>query len=195
MPARYHTTERTTGETAISAAWDLDQPGETTITTGIGFFDHMLTALARHSGTAIRVQCRGDLHVDGHHTTEDVGICLGTCLREALGDRCGTERFGHQEVPLDEALVAASVDCSGRACLVYDLSIPAPMIGTWDCELVCEFFQALVANARITLHLHQRCGENSHHIVEAAFKATARALRQAIAVTGDEVPSTKGMLA
>jgi len=191
--ARSATLERSTAETTITATWDLAAIGSE-IATGIGFLDHMLDALARHSGTRIALRCTGDLHVDGHHTTEDVGIVLGQCLREALGDYVGIERYGHIGCPLDEALVVATVDCSGRGLCVYDLHPPAPAIGEWDCELVPEFFHALADNAAITLHLHQQCGRNSHHIVEAAFKATARALRQAIAITGDEVPSTKGSL-
>lgn len=186
---------RETKETQITATWDLDQSGSSSIETGIGFLDHMLEALAKHSGTTIQVTCKGDLHIDGHHTTEDVGIVLGQCLRDALGDRVGVERFGHMQVPLDEALVASTLDLSGRAYLIYDLQVPAPMLGSWDTELIPEFFGGLVDNAKCCLHLHQVCGRNSHHIVEAAFKATARALRQAIAITGNEIPSTKGSLA
>jgi imidazoleglycerol-phosphate dehydratase len=185
---------RSTKETSIEASWDLDASGAE-ISTGIGFFDHMLEALAKHSGTLIRLRCQGDLHVDGHHTSEDVGIALGQCLRQALGDRSGVERFGHIACPLDEALVQATIDLSGRAYLVYALQPPAERIGEWDRELVPEFLQGLVANAQICLHLHQLAGSNSHHIVEAGFKAMARALRQAIRVTGEGVPSTKGVLA
>jgi imidazoleglycerol-phosphate dehydratase len=186
---------RKTKETDIAAAWDLDGGGATQVKTGIGFFDHMLEALAKHSGTAIRVRCQGDLHVDGHHTSEDVGIALGQCLRQALGDRAGIERFGHIACPLDEALVQATVDISGRPYLVYDLHPKAARIGEWDTELVTEFFGGLTDNARVCVHLHQLHGRNSHHIVEAGFKAFARALRQAIRVTGTGVPSTKGVLA
>jgi imidazoleglycerol-phosphate dehydratase len=192
MP-RTATITRTTKETEITATWDLEGTGSS-ISTGIGFFDHMLEALAKHSGTAISVACRGDLHIDGHHTTEDVGIVLGQCLRQALGDRVGVERFGHIACPLDEALVEATIDLSGRPYLVYDCQPPAASIGTWDTELVTEFLGALTDHARVCLHLHQRCGRNSHHIIEAAFKATARALRQAIRITGSELPSTKGAL-
>jgi imidazoleglycerol-phosphate dehydratase len=192
--SRSGTVKRETKETSISATWELDATGSE-ISTGIGFFDHMLEALAKHSGTRIVVQCEGDLHVDGHHTSEDVGIALGLCLREALGDRMGVERFGHTACPLDEALIQATIDLSGRAFLVYQVKPAASRIGTWDTELVPEFFQGLVANAQICLHLHEVCGRNSHHVVEATFKAAARALRQAIAVTGDEMPSTKGVLA
>ena len=193
--SRSATINRETKETQITATWDLDAHGSSQIETGIGFLDHMLEALAKHSGTSLQVQCSGDLHIDGHHTTEDVGIVLGQCLREALGDRKGVERFGHMAVPLDEALVQSTLDLSGRAYLVYDLQVPAPMLGAWDTELIPEFFGGLVDNAKCCLHLHQVCGRNSHHIVEAAFKATARALRQAIQITGSEIPSTKGSLA
>lgn len=191
--SRSATTTRSTKETQITATWDLDATGSQ-ISTGIGFFDHMLEALAKHSGTHLAVACTGDLHVDGHHTTEDVGIVLGQCLRQALGERVGIERFGHIACPLDEALVEATVDISGRPYLAYDIQPPASVIGTWDTELVGEFFGALTDHGRFCLHLHQRCGRNSHHIVEAAFKATARAIRQAIRVTGTEIPSTKGSL-
>lgn len=192
--ARSGTVTRTTRETAIEASWDLDATGAE-ISTGIGFFDHMLEALAKHSGTRIALRCEGDLHVDGHHTSEDVGIALGQCLRQALGDRSGVERFGHMACPLDEALVQATVDLSGRAFLVYEVHPEASAVGGWDTELVPEFLQGLSANAQICVHLHQVCGRNSHHVVEAAFKALARALRMAIRVTGEGVPSTKGVLA
>ena len=191
---RTATVTRTTRETDIRVTWDLDQGGSSTIATGIGFLDHMLEALAKHSGTRLDVACRGDLHIDGHHTSEDVGLALGQALRQALGERIGIERFGHMTCPLDEALVAATVDISGRPYLVYELHPPAAMLGTWDTELIREFFAGLVDQARVCLHLHQIQGRNSHHIVEAGFKATARALRQAIRVTGSELPSTKGVL-
>ena len=194
MP-RSATVSRKTKETDITATWDLDTAGPATIATGIGFLDHMLEALGKHSGTTLSVSCKGDLHIDGHHTTEDVGIVLGQCLREALGERVGIERFGHMVCPLDEALVAATVDISGRPYLVYDLNPEAAMLGSWATELVPEFFGGLTDNARCCVHLHQYAGRNSHHIVEAAFKAFARAVRQAIRVTGTDLPSTKGMLA
>jgi len=195
MP-RTATVARKTRETDIACTWDLDGAGAATgtIATGIGFLDHMLEALAKHSGTAIAVRCQGDLHIDGHHTTEDIGIVLGQCLRQAMGERVGVERFGHMACPLDEALVTATVDLSGRPYLVYDLNPGAGMLGTWDTELITEFFGALTDHGRFCLHLHQLHGRNSHHIVEAGFKAFARALRQAITVTGSGVPSTKGCL-
>lgn len=192
---RTATVVRTTRETDIRVTWDLDRAGASSLATGIGFLDHMLEALAKHSGTTLSVACTGDLHIDGHHTTEDIGLAMGQALRQALGDRHGIERFGHRACPLDEALVEAVIDISGRPYLVYDLRLSAPMLGAWDSELPREFFAGLAGEARLCLHLHQRCGANSHHIVEAAFKAVARALRQAIAITGEGVPSTKGMLA
>ncbi|MBA2482529.1 MAG: imidazoleglycerol-phosphate dehydratase HisB [Planctomycetes bacterium] len=192
---RSATVTRTTKETDITAAWNLDVAAPAKVATGIGFFDHMLEALGKHSGTAIEVRCKGDLHIDGHHTSEDIGIVLGQCLREALGERIGIERFGHIACPLDEALVSATVDISGRPYLAYDLQPKAAAIGEWDSELIQEFFGGLTDNARMCVHLHQLHGRNSHHIVEAGFKAFARALRQAIRVTGSDVPSTKGMLA
>lgn len=193
MP-RTATVARTTKETDIAVTWNLDAPGASSIATGIGFLDHMLEALAKHSGTTLAVACKGDLHIDGHHTTEDVGIVMGQCLRQALGERTGVERFGHMACPLDEALVEATVDLSGRPYLVYDLKPSAGLLGTWDTELIPEFFGALTDHGRFCLHLHQRAGRNSHHIVEAGYKAFARALRQAIRVTGAGVPSTKGAL-
>ncbi len=193
MP-RTATIARKTRETDIACTWDLDGAAGGTIATGIGFLDHMLEALAKHSGTAIHVRCQGDLHIDGHHTTEDIGIVLGQCLRQALGDRLGVERFGHMVCPLDEALVSATVDLSGRPYLAYDLRPTAGMLGSWDTQLIPEFFGALTDHGRFCLHLHELHGRNSHHVVEAGFKAFARALRQAIKVTGSGVPSTKGSL-
>lgn len=185
---------RKTKETDISVNWDLDRAGASEIKTGIGFFDHMLEALAKHSGTTLAVACKGDLHIDGHHTTEDVGIVMGQCLRKALGDMAGVERFGHMQCPLDEALVSATIDLSGRPYLVYDLKPKATTLGTWDTDLITEFFGAFTDHGRFCLHLHQLQGRNSHHIVEAGFKACARALRQAVRITGVGVPSTKGVI-
>ena len=193
---RTATVSRATKETTIQATWTLDAPATAAseIATGIGFLDHMLAALAKHSGTQIVLRGTGDLHIDAHHTTEDVGIVLGQCLKAALGERQGIERFGHMACPLDEALVQATVDVSGRPWLTYELHPPGPMLGQLPVELVPDFFGALADQARIAIHLHQQCGRNSHHIVEAGFKAFARALRQAIAITGQGVPSTKGLL-
>ncbi len=185
---------RQTKETDISVTWTLDQAGPSQIDTGIGFLDHMLEALAKHSGTTLEVSCKGDLHIDGPHSTEDTGIVMGQCFREALGDRVGIERFGHIQLPLDEALVSATVDISGRPYLNYNLAPAAAMLGSWDTELIPEFFGGFTDHAKVCLHLHQICGRNSHHIVEAAFKAFARVLRQAVKVTGTEIPSTKGSL-
>ncbi len=198
MTQRSAQVSRTTAETDITVEWDLDTAAPADIETGIGFLDHMLDALGKHSGTFLKVRCKGDLHIDGHHTTEDIGIVMGQCFRKALLSQdvsaAGIERFAFIQVPLDEALIAASLDISGRGYLGYGLQIPAPQIGSWDTELVSEFFGAFAHNAKVCLHLEQRNGVNSHHIVEAAFKATARVIRQAIAITGNSVPSTKGSL-
>lgn len=187
--------ERRTAETDIKLRLDLDGQGRAEVATGIGFFDHLLTAFSRHGLFDLEVRCRGDLHVDGHHTVEDTGLCLGHGLRQALGDKAGIRRFGHAFVPMDDALVLAAVDISGRPYLDYDLT-PAGRIGTFDAELGEEFFRALVSTAGITLHIRQFAGRNGHHILEACFKAAGRALRDAVAldprVSG--VPSTKGVI-
>ena len=188
--------ERSTNETAVVVELDLDGTGMTSVSTGVPFFDHMLDALGRHSLIDVTVDAKGDLAVDAHHTVEDTGICIGQALASALGDRSGIRRFGSAAVPLDEALVLAAVDISGRGSLTYDVEVPIEMIGTFDTTLAREFVTALAANAGITVHLHEVSGENAHHIIEAAFKALARALREAVEldprVTG--VPSTKGVL-
>lgn len=189
--------KRKTRETDISVAVDLDGTGKARIQTGIGFFDHMLEALARHGLLDLVVECNGDLHVDGHHTVEDTGIALGTAIAQALGNRAGIRRYADALVPLDEALVRAVVDVSGRPYLSYNIEIPKwQMLGDYDVFLTPEFFRALVLNAGLTCHLDLVRGDNPHHIVEAAFKAFARALDAATAfdprVTG--VPSTKGVL-
>jgi imidazoleglycerol-phosphate dehydratase len=188
--------ERTTNETSVVVEIDLDGTGLTAVSTGVPFFDHMLDALGRHSLIDLAVDARGDLAVDAHHTVEDTGICLGQALASALGDRSGIRRFGSAAVPLDEALVLAAVDISGRGSLIYEVEVPIELIGTFDTTLAREFVTALATNAGITVHLHEVSGENAHHIVEAAFKALARALREAVEldprVTG--VPSTKGVL-
>jgi imidazoleglycerol-phosphate dehydratase len=188
--------ERTTNETAVVVEIDLDGTGMTSVSTGVPFFDHMLDALGRHSLIDLAVDARGDLAVDAHHTVEDTGICIGQALASALGDRAGIRRFGSAAVPLDEALVLAAVDISGRGSLTYEVEVPIEVIGTFDTTLAREFISALASNAGITVHLHEVSGENAHHIVEAAFKALARALREAVEldprVTG--VPSTKGVL-
>jgi imidazoleglycerol-phosphate dehydratase len=188
---------RTTKETDLHVLVDLDGRGTASVHTGIGFFDHMLEALARHALLDLTVEARGDLHVDGHHTVEDTGIALGQALAQALGDRAGIRRYGDALVPLDEALVRAVIDVSGRPHLTYEIDIPKwQMLGDYDVFLTPEFFRALVLNAGLTAHLDLVRGDNPHHIVEAAFKAFARALDAATEldprVTG--VPSTKGTL-
>jgi imidazoleglycerol-phosphate dehydratase len=188
---------RKTKETNLHVRVDLDGRGDATVRTGIGFFDHMLEALARHGLMDLVVECNGDLHVDGHHTVEDTGIALGAAIAEALGDRAGIRRYADALVPLDEALVRAVVDVSGRPYLSYNIEIPKwQMLGDFDVFLTPEFFRALVLNAGLTCHLDLVRGDNPHHIVEAAFKAFARALDAATSldprVTG--VPSTKGVL-
>jgi imidazoleglycerol-phosphate dehydratase len=194
---RTATLSRTTSETEISLSLDLDGSGQADLDTGIGFLDHMLTAFARHGLFDLTVRASGDLHIDAHHTTEDVGIVLGQALHMALGEKRGILRFGQALVPMDEALVEAAVDISGRALLVWSVVLERPNLGDMDTELFEEFFRALAGNALITLHITQRAGRNTHHIVEAAFKAAARALRMATELDprmGDAVPSTKGSL-
>ena len=187
---------RATTETDVGLPVDLDGTGAADVETGIGFFDHMLCALARHSLIDLTVRAKGDLYVDDHHTVEDTGIVLGQALREALGDKSGVRRFGSALVPLDEALVMAAVDLSGRGELYWDVPIGPAKVGTFDTELGREFFCGLAREAGVTLHLRLVCGDNAHHILEATFKAAARALREAVErdprVTG--VPSTKGSL-
>ncbi|MBF0159476.1 MAG: imidazoleglycerol-phosphate dehydratase HisB [Magnetococcales bacterium] len=189
--------ERTTHETRVVVRLAIDGTGEAHIHTGIGFLDHMLHQLARHGLFDLDVEAEGDLHVDGHHTVEDVAIALGQALRQALGDRSGVQRFGHAYVPLDEALVRVVVDLSNRPGLVWQVTIPAPRLGDCDTELFREWFIAFTNNSAITLHATLVHGSNSHHIVEACFKALARALRQACAVDEKQIgriPSTKGTL-
>ncbi|MEX2582686.1 MAG: imidazoleglycerol-phosphate dehydratase HisB [Gemmatimonadota bacterium] len=191
--------ERKTRETEIGVRVALDGRGEADVQTGIGFFDHMLEALARHGGFDLRVRCTGDLHIDAHHTVEDVGIVLGGVFLEALGDKKGIVRFADATVPLDEALVRAVVDISGRPFLQFAVDIPAgqPRIGDFDAALLAEFWRAFATEARITMHLDLIRGVNAHHIVEAAFKAAARALGAATRIDAgrsEEVPSTKGVL-
>jgi imidazoleglycerol-phosphate dehydratase len=187
---------RKTRETDIRLSLDLDRPGRVMLKTGIGFYDHMLTALATHAGFSLDVKCRGDLHVDAHHTVEDVGIAIGDALRQALGDKRGIARFGHGYVPLDEALSRCVVDLSGRPYLHYDAAFKARNVGAMPTELFEDFFWALADHGRLNIHLECLRGRNSHHIAETLFKATARALKMAVAldprVAG--VPSTKGKL-
>jgi imidazoleglycerol-phosphate dehydratase len=185
---------RRTKETHVEVHLDLDGGGRCDIETGVPFFDHMLDQLGRHGRLGLTVRTTGDLEVDAHHTVEDTGIALGQALAEALGDKAGVERFGDATVPIDEALVRVALDLSGRPYLVYDADTPVELVGTYETTLTKHFFEALVANARITLHVQKLAGEGSHHIQEAVFKAVAVALRRAVAVTGSGVPSTKGVL-
>lgn len=185
---------RSTGETRITLKLNLDG-GPSEIHTGVGFFDHMLTGFARHGGFGLEVSCTGDTWVDDHHSVEDVGICLGSAFAEALGDMRGVERFGHILLPMDEALILAAVDLSGRGMLCWDVTMPTEKVGTFDTELAKEFWLAFTRKANCTLHLRMLAGENSHHIIEGVFKAAARSLKMAVKLNGsDEVPSTKGML-
>ena len=188
---------RKTAETSIELTLDLDGTGASDVSTGVGFFDHMLCALSRHSLVDLDLRVEGDTWVDDHHTVEDTGIVLGQALREALGDKRGIRRFGSCMVPLDEALVMAAVDISGRGELFWDVPISAQKVGTFDTELGHEFFAGLARDAGITLHLRLVCGENAHHILEATFKAAARALREAVEPDprmAGSIPSTKGSL-
>lgn len=187
---------RKTKETEINVSLGLDGAGVSRVSTGLPFFDHMLTLLAKHAAINLELTARGDLAVDGHHTVEDAGICLGRALKEALGDKSGIRRYGHAAVPMDEALALVAVDLSGRGFLAFDAVISSPRVGNFDTELVEEFFRALAANGEFTLHVKLLSGKNTHHIIESVFKALARALRDAAAP--DErmngVPSTKGEL-
>ena len=188
---------RTTSETEISLTLSVDGSGHADIATGIGFLDHMLTAFARHGLFDLTVRAKGDLHIDFHHTTEDVGIVLGRTLAEALGDKRGIRRFGHALVPMDETLAEAAVDLSGRPFVMWNVTFERPKIGEMDTELFEEFFRAFAMNALLTLHLTRRSGHNAHHVAEACFKSVARALRMAAERdprAADAVPSTKGSL-
>lgn len=190
--------KRQTAETKIELKLNLDGSGESCVQTGVGFLDHMLTLFARHGGFDLELRCEGDTWVDDHHSTEDIGICLGQAFREALGEKKGVTRYGQRYLPMDEALILAAVDLSGRGGCYWALEIPTQKVGSFDTELAEEFFIAFAREAGLTLHLRQLAGKNSHHILEGAFKATARALREAVAIDEgdpDRVPSTKGMLA
>jgi imidazoleglycerol-phosphate dehydratase len=187
---------RKTRETDIRLSLDIDGRGEARVATGVGFLDHMLELYARHSLMDLSVACTGDLHVDAHHTTEDVGICLGQALDRALGDRAGIRRYGHAVLPMDESLVTCAVDLGGRPFFVWDAAMPTPKIGTFDSELVADFWQAACTQGRMNLHVLLHYGRNSHHISEAIFKGLARTLRDACErdPRGEGVPSTKGTL-
>jgi imidazoleglycerol-phosphate dehydratase len=187
---------RKTAETEIELGLDLDGSGQSTVKTGVGFLDHMLELLAKHGAFDLRVAAKGDLHVDQHHTVEDTGICLGQAFRQALGDKAGIRRYGHFTLPMEETLVTVAVDLSGRYALAFNAPLPSPKIGAFDSELLEDFWQAFAANCLCNLHVLLHYGRNSHHIAEAVFKASARALR--MAVENDPrmpgVPSTKGTL-
>lgn len=187
---------RKTGETDITLSIDLDGTGQSTIDTGIGFFDHMLTLFAKHGLFDLTIEAQGDLHVDHHHTVEDVGICLGKAILEVLGDKKGITRYGSMILPMEETLVTTALDLSGRAVFVYDVSFPTEKIGEFDTQLVQEFWQAVSSNVLMNLHFVLHHGHNSHHIAEAMFKGAARALRQAVGIDPRQsgVPSTKGVL-
>lgn len=188
---------RETSETQIRATLDLDGSGRSEIATGIGFLDHMLTALARHGLLDLAVEAKGDLHIDFHHTTEDVGIVLGQAIRQALGDKRGIRRYGHAIVPMDEALAEAAVDISGRPFLAWSVPFARDKVGEMDTELFEEFFRAFAFNAGVTLHVTLKAGTNAHHVAEACFKAVARALRMAVEPdprAAGAIPSTKGTL-
>lgn len=194
---RYGSVERNTAETQIKLAFGIDGTGKSEIDTGVGFLDHMLELFARHGRFDLNVFCKGDTYVDDHHSVEDIGIALGQAFRDALGDKRGIKRYGHIVLPMDEALALAAVDISGRSCLRFTVDMPSEKVGTFDTELVQEFFEAFVRNAGITLHIRMLDGENTHHIIEAVFKATGRVLAQACAIEEgfeDEIPSTKGVL-
>jgi imidazoleglycerol-phosphate dehydratase len=194
---RQATVKRATKETDIEVSVDLDGSGAATIATGIGFLDHMLDLLARHSRIDIQVNAKGDLHIDHHHTTEDVGIALGQAVKQALGDMKGITRYADVHVPMDEALTRVAIDVSGRPFLVFDAEFTRDKVGTFDIELVQEWFQAFAMNSGLTLHVKTLYGSNDHHIAESCFKALARGLRAALAIdprAAGEIPSTKGRL-
>jgi len=192
--ARTSKQQRTTKETTIELTLDVDGSGTASASTGIPFFDHMLEQLGKHGGFDLRIVATGDLDVDLHHTVEDVGIVLGTALKEALGDKAGVRRFASSLVPLDEALVQVALDLSGRPFLVYEVDPVSEWIGTFDPQLCEEFWRAFAFGAGITLHIRSVAGRNGHHIIEASFKGVARALRDAVRIEGTSVPSTKGTL-
>ena len=187
---------RTTAETQIAVTLNLDGTGTSNVTTGVGFFDHMLDQLAKHSLIDVEITAKGDLHIDDHHTVEDVGIAFGQAIAKAIGDKKGIRRYGHFALAMDDAQISCALDLSARPYLICNLDFPTPKIGTFDTELVREFFQALATHGGITLHIDKRHGLNSHHIAEAAFKAVAKSLRMAVEKDprNDALPSTKGAL-
>jgi imidazoleglycerol-phosphate dehydratase len=191
---RHAEVKRETKETTVSVSLTIEGSGTTSVSTGIPFFDHMLDQLGKHAGFDLGIEAKGDLEVDLHHTVEDVGIVLGNALREALGDKRGVRRFANALVPLDEALVEVALDLSGRPFLVYAVDPISEWIGTFDPQLAEEFWKGFVDGARVTLHLRSVSGKNGHHVIEASFKGAARALRDAVKIESDELPSTKGTL-
>ncbi len=195
MSARGSKVERKTGETEVEVELRLDGKGEVSVSTGIGFFDHMLTLFAYHAGFDLTLRARGDLEVDQHHTVEDVGLCLGAAISQALGDKAGIRRYGWALLPMDEALCLAALDISGRPHLSYGVELPVKLISDFDPTCVREFLQALVNQGGFTLHVRGMAGENPHHILEAVFKGLGRAFREAVSRdTGGGIPSTKGVL-
>lgn len=194
---RYASIERNTAETEINLAFSIDGTGKAEIDTGVGFLDHMLTLFTKHGKFDLTIFCKGDTYVDDHHSVEDIGIALGQAFNEAIGDKRGINRYADIILPMDEALIMAAVDISGRSCLRFTADIPTEKVGTFDTELVREFFEGFVRNAGINLHIRQLDGENSHHIIEGMFKAFGRIMRQASSYDEkfrDEIPSTKGVL-
>ena len=189
--------KRKTAETDIDLTLNLDGTGVANVNTGCGFLDHMLTLFAHHGGFDLSVTCQGDTYVDDHHTVEDIGICLGLAFEQAIGDKMGITRYGDTLLPMDEALILSALDISGRGMLVWKMDIPTQKVGTFDTELAKEFFVAFATRGGITLHLRQMAGDNSHHIIEGAFKSVARSLGKAVAIdvkNADKIPSTKGLL-
>lgn len=194
---RYAEITRVTGETDIFLTLELDGRGESSIDSGSGFLNHMLTLFAKHGRFDLNLKCKGDIDVDDHHSVEDIGIALGQAFARALNDKRGIVRYGSMMLPMDEALILSAVDISGRGFLAYEAELPTEKVGIFDCELVEEFFIAFARNAGCTLHIRRLAGKNSHHIIEGMFKSVARSLRQAVAVDpdfADEIPSTKGVL-
>ncbi len=188
---------RETAETDIKLRINLDGTGDSSVKTGVGFLDHMMTLFSRHGRFDLNLECDGDTYVDDHHSVEDIGICLGMAFSEALGEMRGINRYGHIILPMDETLILCAVDISGRACLCFDAEFYTDKIGTFDTELIEEFFAAFVRTSKVTLHIKKLDGKNSHHIAEGIFKAFARTMKTAVAIDenlGDEIPSTKGVL-
>ena len=194
---REYSINRETKETKIQLSLNLDGKGDANIDTGVGFLDHMLTLLTFHARMDLSLKCEGDLQVDSHHTVEDIGIALGTALKNALGEKRGIVRYGSFTIPMDEALVTVDLDLSGRSYLVYNAELPTAVLGNYETEMTEEFFRAFAYNSLMTLHINEHYGRNTHHIIEAMFKATGRALRKAVSIDEefkDEVSSSKGVL-